>query len=920
MLFSHRHPLVTFLVLICISLVAAMQLPLLKIDPSLDGLRTGDQAAKNRYQDAVETFGSDKINIIYIKDPHLFSPEKLLLVEELVYGLGNIPGILKVESLFSTNNFKNSEGALVTGPLTGWVPETKEEAGQLLDNARANPIINGNLVSESGQSIAVNLFVDAKDQNPNFYRTLTLDIDQLIEPVQGQFQEIFQIGDPYLRYEISEMMLTDQKNITPFSILILFLTLVIVTRSLGCAALPMLTSSTSILWIGGFMAYTGIPVNILTVLIPSLVIVIGSTEDVHLLLEYEEGVHVKGTKSLAIDWMINKMGVVILVTSLSTFLGFLSICLNNVIILKQFGMIASFGLFVNPLITCMITPIYLRLFGSNRSRQSKVSGKTALTPPRKNWLDFFVDFIAAHKKKVLIGFLGLTLVIGLFGFRVKLENDYVAMFKKGSPVLTRLDALTSDFPGMQTFFIRISGGHKDIFKDPENLKQIADIQSYMRNGNFFDKTISLVDFLTLINREMNQGDPEMHILPPTKERVAQYLAFTEDDDINRYVNGDFSDVNIMVRHNLNSSHDLKKALEDLEKQIRLLLNPHFTFLFTGDNILTLEGADAIADGQAKSIFLMLFIIFILMSIIFTNIKAGFLSLVPNIIPVAVNFGIMGIFSIPLNVGTAMVSVIAIGIAVDDTLHFMTRYNDEMHQLKNQDEAMKRCIRSEFKVVAATSIALSLGFGVLAFSQFMPIVQFGMLSAVVMLVAFLCDIIVTPVLLSSTRLLTMWDILSLKLRREAIEQSEFFRDLKMWQIKKIVLLSRIVTKLKGEMIYRENENKGADEGRSQSMYLLLEGNVRRYHLQSDTGKEVPVGFYSPGDIFGYIAILDNNSSRSASTRALSDIKYVEINKESLDRLNKMYPHIWGKLYRNLARILGDQLVVWQGIFSERGGIK
>jgi len=90
-------------------------------------------------------------------------------------------------------------------------------------------------------------------------------------------------------------------------------------------------------------------------------------------------------------------------------------------------MIASFGLFVNPLITCMITPIYLWLFGSNKSRQSKVLGQ-ALKPPQKNWLDFFVDFIAAHKKKVLIGFLWLTLVIGLFGFRVKLENDYVAIF------------------------------------------------------------------------------------------------------------------------------------------------------------------------------------------------------------------------------------------------------------------------------------------------------------------------------------------------------------------------------------------------------------------------------------------------------------------------------------------------------------
>ncbi len=906
MLFSHEHPWLIIIFLLMSSIVAALQLPGLHSDSSLDGLRIEKDIEKNTYREAVKTFGSDKINIIYIKDDALFSPEKLLELENLVILLEAVKGVQKVESIFSTNNFSNEDGMLVTGPLAEWVPETVEESEHLLADARKNPILNGNLISEKETSIAINLFLETDNRDKNFYRELTVTIDDLIEPFEKKFEKIFQIGEPYLRHQISKLMIKDQRCIIPISVLVLLITLIAVTRSPSCAILPMLTSGTSILWTAGFMSVVGIPVNILTMIVPSLILVIGSTEDVHLLLEYQHGLNIKNSKNIAAQWMIKKMGVVVMVTAITTFIGFLSICLNSVTILKQFGMVASFALFANPVVTCLITPVYLKLWPFD-FKKKKNSGLHST----QRAIEQLANYISIHKKKIFISAVIITIAIGGFSFRVKLENDTVSMFKKNAEVLNRLDLLTDDFPGVQTFFIRINGGHKEIFKDPENLREIDAVQTWINNSGKYDKTVSIVDFLKLINREMNGGTPEMEKLPSSKARISQYLTFLEDDEIERYVNNDFSDINIMVRHNINSSHDQKHALNNLEKEIKNILNPHFQFYITGDGILLLNGADAIADGQVKSIFLLLFIIFLIMSGLFMNIKAGFLSLVPNIIPVVINFGIMGLFSIPLNVGTAMVAVIAIGIAVDDTLHFMTRYNDEMHQVKNQDKAMRICISSEFRVVFATSIALSLGFAVLAFSNFVPIIQFGILSAVVMLVAFFCDIFVTPILLSNTRLLTLWDILSLKLRKEVIEKSEFFRDMKMRQIKKIVLLARIRNQKKNDIIYREGE-------KGDSMYLILEGSVQRYSIQSTTGKEVRTGFYSPGDIFGHIAVLDNNCYRSANTSAVTDIKFVEINGESLDRLQKLYPYIWGKVYKNLARILGDQLVVWHGVFAERGG--
>jgi hypothetical protein len=434
------------------------------------------------------------------------------------------------------------------------------------------------------------------------------------------------------------------------------------------------------------------------------------------------------------------------------------------------------------------------------------------------------------------------------------------------------------------------------------------VQKFIKEKGAFDFSVSLVDIIKLIHREMSGGDQASYTLPPTADKISQYLLFVEDSTLERYVTPDFSELNIMVRHNINSSYQQKKAIEELRMFIDSSLNPHFKSELTGNSILTLNAADSIAEGQVKSIALLLFIIFVIMSVMFLNIKAGFLSLIPNLIPVAVIFGIMGIFSIPLNVGTAMVAAIAIGISIDDTIHFMTRYNTEMHKTKDQEDALRLCLKTELKPVFSTSIALALGFTVMAFSNFVAIIHFGILSAIIMLVAFLNDVLITPILLTSTRLLTLWDILSLNLRKDVIEQSEFFREMRMWQVKKIVLLGQIREAVRGEHIYRED-----DQG--DSMFLLLEGHVRRYGINDETQMEVAYNHFSPGDIFGHISVLDG-LPRSASTRAETDIKFVELSRQSLDRLHSLYPHIASRAFRNIARILNDQLVVSNWVLREQ----
>ncbi len=929
MRFAYAHPLVVALVLAVVTAAAAAVAKDIRLDASIGGMMTDDPEVRRVYAETIETFGTDQVTVVYLRDPDLFDPERLAVIEELAYQLEGLPGVVRVESLFSASDFRNQDGMLSSGPLMRWPPADRKEAREAKRRALESPLITGNLLSEDGTATSVNVFVEPDAGDPDFYDNLSAAIEELVAPAKASFQDAFQLGNPYFRTVIAETMLNDQTRLVPLSVIVLVLTLLCMTRSVSGAVLPLLTAGISIVWTAAFMVLAGIPLNILTIIVPSLIIVIGSTEDIHLLSEYFEGLHRKGVKEQAFRFMVSKMGMVILITALTTFLGFASITVNKIEILRQFGMAAAFGLLVNPVITVLFVPVYLRFFGPSKGRSAQPGAPGAdsadcedddeecVAQEWKQGLSLFellgratTAVVNRHNRKLVALLLLGAVFIGVFAVDVRLNNDIMGMFKESSPIRQRTEAMSEHLPGVQTFFIRITAGHEGVFKRPEALRHVAAVQDYIARSPAFDISFSLVDSLRYINQQMRGGDPAEFQVPDTEAMVAQYLLFMHDNDVQRYVNSDFSQCNILVRHSLQSSFEQKEALEALAASMEATLDTHYNYDFTGEGVLVLAGVDAIAEGQAWSIGLLLVMIFVIMSVLFVNMKAGLLALVPNVFPVLVMFGAMGLFKIPLNIGTAMVSAIAIGIAVDDTIHFMMRYNKEMLRLKDQQRAMEVCIHAEIRPVVSTSLALALGFGVLVFSQFVTIIQFGLLSSLVIIVALVGDLFLTGPLMSNTKLLTLWDMLSLHVNPKVIETSEFFRDLKLWQIKKIILMGRIQERSAGEVIFQE-----WDDG--DCMYLILRGEVRAFSVDESTDREVPYALFGVGDVFGQTAMLDPGT-RSYCARADSELHVVEISRDEFARLQRVYPRIASRAHRNLARILGHRLAIANIMYRQKAG--
>jgi len=522
------------------------------------------------------------------------------------------PGVGRCESLFSVTNFKGVGGGLETNPLMDRAPDTQEDADRIKADALKSPLFMNSLIDRDGQMTAINLYVEADPTEPEFHTFFSRKVDEVSGKYEKLFDRVFQFGNSYGRRNIGENIIKDQARIVPLACAVLIGTIIIALRNIGAGLMPMITAGTSVIWTFGFMVVMGIPLNVITVIIPSILLVIGSAEDLHMMHEYLEGIEeTNGNRDGAVKLMASKLGLAVLMTSITTIVGFASIMYNDILMLIQFGAVSTFALTANSLSTFTFGPALLHMFGPVKVQKHR---------EKKHFIDAFFHGIAVgtlklvtpKKNKIIITVVMSALTLMMFGatFLVKVNNDFMAYFKADSEIRKRSDTLHKELAGAQTFFIRISSGMPETFKQAEYLSQVAALQQYMAQKGWFDKTESLADRVALIHREMNNGDKKFYAIPADSNLISQYLLFFQRDEISRFVTPDFSEVSIMVRHNVTSSYETQQILEELRQYMRKNINPNFKFDFTGEYILINKAAESLVMNSVTSLAMTLGMVFV----------------------------------------------------------------------------------------------------------------------------------------------------------------------------------------------------------------------------------------------------------------------------------------------------------------------
>jgi predicted RND superfamily exporter protein len=897
MLLGIRHRNSVLFAFFIITTFALSGMYRLQIDTGVDSLIPPSDPARLIYQQVMDQFGTDNKTIVYVKDPDLWTPGKLSALETLHRDLEAISGVINVDSMFSLHTIQGEQGRVDAKPLLTEAPTTLDGALSAKATALANPLYMGNFFSEDGSVTAMIVSVENTDNDQNFSRDLHDAMEAVMTPVRPQFERLIQVGPPRINVELKSSLFEDFILLGPLSALILVLSILFFMRSGISALIPVVTSAFTIIWTFGMMGWVGLPVNILSAMIPSLIIVIGSTEDTHMMAAFFRGLDAMkpgpGAKDEAIKYMGKHIGLPLILTAFTTALGFASNSFSGIGLIQDFAIASTFAMIANGLITLLIVPIILSTYGPD-TNTSNIEPDTTVGLPA-GIMRVFRYSQDKHPGSTLLFTLFLCLFFIYQASNLYVTNDPLSYFPEDRPLIQDTKRIHEDLAGIKIFFITLESETEKSFQDPANIEKLVEIQEFLDKQGVFDRSISLADHLMFVNREF-QGEFARMSLPETRQLIAQYLLFFHRSDLDSYVNHDYSSANIVVRHNVSDSHTLNAYIEELEQVVSVIAGPDMKTFIVGENLMVNNAAESLMVGQVKALGILLALIFIIMSIMFTSFKGGAIAMIPAIIPIALMFGIMGLLDIPLNPGTAMVAVIAIGVAIDGTIHLLARYNELCRRTSDYKGAVREAVQEEATPLIVSSIALSLGFGILLFSNFTVVAQFGALAAATMLFSIFANLLITPIIMARIRLIGLYQILSLSFDTDVLDQSPLFKDMTPYQRRKAILISELNEFEAGELLV-EQDTMGRD------MYLILSGDADV--IRRDDGDSRTLATLSPGQVFGEIGYI-RETHRTADVRASTHISALRFDYERMQHDLKFFPNIVAKLNHNISYILGERL--------------
>ncbi len=893
--YRHRVPVTIFILLV--TLISAIGMKRLQIDTGIDSLIPADDPARQVYQKIMGEFGTDNKTIIYIKDKNLWSPEKLKPLEQLHLAIEKIDGVTRVDSLFSLYTVQGVDGKIVSRPVLRSAPETLDEALSAKESALANPLYLGNFFSDDGDVTAMIVSVaDNGDQN-SFSRVIYQALQKEIDAQKSSFDYITQVGPPRINAELKESLTKDFILLGPLSAIILMASILLFMRNWLSAMVPLVTSLITIIWTFGMLGWVGIPLNILSAMIPSLIIVIGSTEDTHLMAAFLRGLDEsdggENSKQQAVEYMAKHIGLPLVLTVLTTALGFASNLFSHIGLIQHFSIAATFAMLANGLITVLVLPLMVYLFATGKNTSLVKNKGTSSLPNR------VLRLFRYSQDHFPILTLLLTAVLCLFfvfqAAKLYVTNDPLSYFQSDRPLISDVKRIHDDLAGVKIFFISLESKHARAFQNPRNIKKLSDIQEFLNKQGVYDRSTSLADHLKFINREF-RGIGREGSIPETRKLIAQYLMFFHRGDLDRYVSHDYSRANIIVRHNVSDSHTLNKYILELEEALKTIVGPNMKTFVVSENLMVNRAAESLMVAQVKALAVLLTLIFLIMSAMFTSFKGGFIALIPAVIPITLMFGIMGYFDIPLNPGTAMVAVIAIGIAIDGTIHLLARYNELCRRSSDYIEAVNIAVREEATPLIVSSLSLALGFGILIFSNFTIVAQFGALAAATMLFSIFANLLITPIIMARIRLVGLYQILAMSIDREVLDNSPLLQNMTDYQRRKAILISELHEFKKGDLLV-EQDTMGRD------MYLILSGEVEV--VRKDNGESRLLAVLKPGQIFGEIGYI-RETERTADVIATEDVSALRFDYERMQKDLKFFPNIVAKLNFNISYVLGKRL--------------
>ncbi len=739
-----RAPMINILVLAVLTIFFGYHAAHLRFDTSLSTFVIKNDPDMVYYEKVKEIFQTDETVIVGFKAESLFSKKDISAIETLSEKLLAVDGIRNVRSITTANLISSDEDVFEVKGLAPRPPETPAESDDIRKHVTTNYIYQKDLASEDGRfgSLIIDI---SSGLNPGSIKKIVGKIRYILkEESKASGLDMYLAGDAIINHSLGEYMHRDFfVFIIPIYILMFIISKITLGRIRDVAAL-ILTVSISLIWSLGMISLLGRTFNNVTIGLVPLVFCL-SLEDIYYVHNiYYNRLAVTKNNKLAFQEALRLILKPCLFTSLTTVVGFASLTVNNIKPIIDFGLLGAITACIAFFIAMVFIPSFHLLL-------KQAPGVISIPTRSLNADPLLRRVIAFIRTRGNIFFIVLPVLITvcIMGImRIRIETDNLEFFHKNSEVYKSTIFIENNLAGISNLEITVDTGTRDGVKGPKVLLEIEELTQYIRSLPNVDKALSIVDFLKDMNRAMNFGNETYYSIPISREAVAQYLLLysmsSRRNDVEKdFVNNDYSLARIRCRISEHNSTRILKLLGEIKAYVKKNIDPGLTVRITSYPVIYSNMVDSMAHGQIKNLIFVYAALFLLTVIYFRSFTIGALAIVPNVIPILFTFGFMGFTGISLNMGTTMISGIAIGLAMDDTTHFFDRFQIEQPLHPDYSDNMGHTYLLLGNTMIFSSLIMISTYLVLALSQFRLTVLFGLLCALTTFVALLCDMFITP---------------------------------------------------------------------------------------------------------------------------------------------------------------------------------
>jgi len=772
----YDHRLKAIVLILGISLALISQLPKTTIDTSTEGFLHENDPILLDYNHFRNQFGRDEVVIVAIQTPDVFNQQFLKKLKEIHETLETeVPYIDEITSLINARNTRGEGDTLIVEDLLDTWPQTDADLFELKTRVLRNEMYRKLLISEGGDFTTIIIRTESvsamgegvdvldgfdeatpipggpktqyltDDENSDVVRS----VQRVVDRFQSDAYPIFLAGSPSVTHFLKSAMMKDMRLFVVLSLVIVSVVLFIMFRRISGFILPLVVVILSILSTLAIMALTDTAIKVPTQILPSFLLAVGVGTSVHILAIFYHRFDQKGDRREAIAYALGHSGLAIIMTNITTASGLMSFSTAEVAPIADIGIFAGIGVLLAFVYTLVLIPAFLALLPlKQRSR----NGDHQRLPLMDRFLNAVSSFSTRKPWPILLGAGAIILISSVFAAQLEFSHHPLGWFPQHNAVRIATETIDTHLRGSVSIEVIIDTGQENGLYDPDLLKRLDRAAAYLEAQDygvyFVGKAWSLTSILKETNQALNENRPEFYRVPENRDLVAQELLLFENsgsDDLEDVVDSQFSKARFSLKvpfRDVIESEDLLSGVpEYFEKNF-----PESDIVLTGLMSLLGRILTQAVRTMAKSYLIAIVIITVLMIILIGRFRIGLLSMIPNLTPILLTLGLIKAFGFPLDLFTMMVASIAIGLAVDDTIHFMHNFRRYYEGGKHPVEAVYETLNTTGRAMLVTTIVLSLGFFVFMFASMNNLVNFGLLTGFTIIMALVSDYLIAPALM------------------------------------------------------------------------------------------------------------------------------------------------------------------------------